>query len=127
MTVRARLLAVGNVSGLETGWWANCRRCSSAAGCPLLLPICVVQTSVALLDFSSRAVLYDISADGEYKERVVPPSPKHTTAAAVGDAEGSGLPLLQRLQDFLGVAGLLDPYEAQQRAGQPSVSAHDSA
>ena len=120
-------LAFGEVAGLETGWWADRRPCASAAGCPLLLPICVLQTSVApcCCGFSSLAVLYDISADGEYKERVVPPSPKHPAATAGSDAEGSGLPLLQRLQDFLGgVAGLLDPYEAQQRAGQQQRGRH---
>lgn len=61
------------------------------------------------------AVLYDITAAGAYREREVPPSPK---LRSVGSADGAGdAPLMQRLQDFLGVAGLLDPYELQQQQG----------
>lgn len=63
---------------------------------------------------AAPAVIYDITPAGTYREREVPPSPKLATAGS-GQADGDGgLPLLQRLQDFLGVAGLLDPYEQQQ-------------
>lgn len=44
----------------------------------------------------------------------MPPSPKLATAGSRQGDGDAGLPLLQRLQDFLGVAGLLDPYEQQQ-------------
>ncbi|KAL4437117.1 hypothetical protein ABPG75_004256 [Micractinium tetrahymenae] len=60
------------------------------------------------------SVIYDITPAGTYKEREVPPSPKLATAGSSQGDGDSGLPLLQRLQDFLGVAGLLDPYEQQQ-------------
>lgn len=59
-------------------------------------------------------MIYDITSVGTYREREVPPSPKLVTTGSRRDDADAGLPLLQRLQDFLGVAGLLDPYEQQQ-------------
>ncbi len=44
----------------------------------------------------------------------MPPSPKVRSVGS-GDAGVADAPLLQRLQDFLGVAGLVDPYEQQQQ------------
>lgn len=63
---------------------------------------------------STPSVLYDIAPSGAYKERDVPPSPKVRSVGS-GDAGAADAPLLQRLQDFLGVAGLVDPYEQQQQ------------
>lgn len=59
-------------------------------------------------------MLYDISPSGAYKQRDVPPSPKVRSVGS-GDAGAADAPLMQRLQDFLGVAGLVDPYEHQQQ------------
>lgn len=64
-------------------------------------------------------MLYDITPSGNHRERVVPPSPK---LAAVGSGDGGsggdGAVLLQRLQDFLGVAGLLEPSSQRQQQQQ---------
>ena len=68
----------------------------------------------AVCSLSTAAVLYDITQSGTYKERDVPPSPKVRSVGS-GDAGAADAPLLQRLQDFLGVAGLVDPYEHQQQ------------
>ena len=62
---------------------------------------------------SLSAVLHDITPAGTFQERHVPPSPKLRSVGS-GDAGAGDAPLLQRLQDFLGVAGLVDPYEQQQ-------------
>lgn len=61
------------------------------------------------------AVLHDIRPSGEHRERAVPPSPPkqaHASASVVGGGEA---PLLQRLQEFLGVPGLAGPYGRQQQ------------
>lgn len=45
----------------------------------------------------------------------MPPSPKLQTTAGSGSGDGmAGGPLLERLQEMLGVPGLLDPYALQQ-------------
>lgn len=49
----------------------------------------------------------------------MPPSPKlAAVGSGDGDDSGGGAVLLQRLQDFLGVAGLLDPFQPRQQRQQ---------
>ena len=66
-------------------------------------------------------MFYDILPSGAHKERDVPPSPKLRSVGSDDAAAPYGGPLLQRLQDLLGGADLVDPYEQQQQQGRRLV------
>lgn len=86
---------------------------ATAAPAHVCLPGHAPQPSV-LSSPPVKPVLYDITPSGTYKQRDVPPSPKVHSVGS-GDAGAGDAPLMQRLQDFLGVAGLVDLYEHQQQ------------